>query len=130
MRTSASEGLGLSVVIYMAAVLGVLGLVVVPVYLANAPQVYENPTLARANPLLDGPIIGNRAPHPVPLAMLKRQTIVDPAIVAGLNAKAKQVASARVTRPTSTPRPRGTPVAELQPERPRHSFFLFNLFGG
>lgn len=133
MRSSEYEGLGLSLVIYMAAIAGALAVAALPVYLANRPQVYENPPLARANPLLNGPIVGNRVSTGVPLAMLKREIIVDPAIIAALNAKAEKAEKAAAVRHPvrrTAQRSDRTPMAELQSERPRHSFFLFNLFGG
>jgi hypothetical protein len=129
MVSSESEGLGLSVLIYMAAILGALAAIAVPVYIANAPQVYENPKLARSDPLLGSPIVGDRGPTRVPLAMLKHETIVDPAILASVNAKSKAVATAHPATRAVAQRSRGTPVADLQPEPPRHNFFL-NLFGG
>lgn len=128
MDSSESHGLGLSLLIYVAAIAGTLALVAVPVYVANAPEVYENPPLARADPLLNGPIVGKRVSSSVPLAILKRETLVDPAIVAALNAKAKKEAPVRHPVQRTAHRAAGTPVADLQPERPRHSFFLFNLF--
>lgn len=132
MDASESEGLGVSVAIYLAAIVGTLVLVATPVYLANAPKAYENPPLARANPLLNGPIIGNRASSGLPVALLKREDIVDPATLAVLNAKAKKAATAstRHTTHRTAQRSGGTPVADLQPERRRSAFFLFNLFGG
>lgn len=130
MNASESEGLGLSVLIYMGAILGALALLALPVYLANRPQVYDNPTLpplAQTDPLLNGPIVGKRVSTRVPLALLKRETIVDPKLVAALNARAEK---APVRHVATVRHARGTPVAELQPE-PRHSgFFLFRLFGG
>ncbi|HEY5380533.1 MAG TPA: hypothetical protein VIJ78_13495 [Pseudolabrys sp.] len=129
MNPSDSEGLGLSVLIYMAAILGGLALIAGPVYLVNRPQVYENPRLARADPLLNGPIVGKRVSTRVPLALLKHEPIVDPKIVAALNAKTKKTEPHRTTHQVAE-RSRGTPVAELQPEPRRPTFFLFRLFGG
>ena len=87
MNSSETDGLGLSVLIYMSAILGGLALFAVPAYVATRPQVYANPPLARANPLLNGPVIGERDLAPAPLAILKHRIIVDPKIVAALNAK-------------------------------------------
>lgn len=129
MDTSASEGLGFSVAIYVAAVACVFVLIAVPVYWANGPTVYDNPTLARSGPLMNGPIVGRQVSSAVPLVMLKRQTIVDPAILAGLNAKAeKHAAKPRHATQKVAPRSMGTPVADLQPDRTRRSFFPFSLF--
>ena len=67
---------------------------------------------------------------PPALARLRRETILDPAIVEALNAKAEKAAPARHTVRRSAPRSDRTPVAELQAEPKRQGFFLFNLFGG
>ena len=130
MDTSDSGGLGASVLLYMAAVVGALALMAVPVYLANAPQVYENAPLARPDPLLNGPIIGNRPAIGLPVALLKRQDIIDPATLAALGAKEKrQAATPHSPQQRTAHRAGGTSVADLQPERPRRSsFFPFNLF--
>lgn len=129
MDTSDSEGLGFSVAIYIAAVACVFVLIAVPVYWANGPTVYDNPPLARSGPLMNGPVVGRQVSSAVPLIMLKREAIVDPAILAGLNAKAeKQTAKPRHAPNKGAPRATGTPVADLQPDRPRRSFFPFSLF--
>jgi hypothetical protein len=130
MRASESEGLGLSLLIYAGAILGALALVALPVYFTNRPQVYANPLLARADPLLNGPIVGNRISARVPLARLKKETIVDPAIVAALNEKTKKAAPVHSSAHRTARRATGTPVADLQPERKQPTFFLFSLFGG
>lgn len=135
MDASDNEGLGLSVAIYIVAVVGALAILAVPIYLMNAPQVYENPKLAQSDPLLNGPIIGQRVSTSIPVAMLQRQQLIDPAILAALNAKTRK---AEVARPRQerqiaqqpTPRVAGTPMAEARQERQRPGFFLFNLFGG
>jgi len=127
MDTSDTEGLGFSLAIYVAAIACVFVLIAVPVYWANGPTVYDNPPLARSGPLMNGPIVGRQISSAVPLVMLKRQTIVDPAILAGLNAKAEKSAKPRHTTKVA-PRSSGTPVADLQPDRTRRSFFPFSLF--
>lgn len=130
MTRSESEGLGLSLLIYVAAIVGVLATVALPVYIANAPRVYDNPPLANADPLLNGPIIGKRVSTRVPLARLHRRIIVDPAVVAALNAKIIKSEPVRHAVRRNEDRARRTPVAELRAE-PRHAtFFLFRLFGG
>ncbi len=129
MNASESEGLGLSVLIYASAIFGTLAVVAVPIYLAVKPQVYENPPLVRADPLLNGPIVGYRVSTRVPLAILKRETILDPKIVAALNAKVRNV-ERHASQQVAARRPQGTPVAELRDEPQRPTFFLFKLFGG
>jgi len=129
------EGLGGSVAIYMGAIAGALGLLAIPVYLAVAPQVYENQPPEPLDPLLNGPIVGSRVSTPMPLAHLKHEAIVDPKLIAELNATAKKGGSARQQRAHETvhrtpTHDRGPAVAELPEQRERSGFFLFNLFGG
>jgi hypothetical protein len=132
MTSSETDGLGASVAIYLAAILGVLALLALPVYLATRPQVYDIPPLAHADPLLEGPIIGERMPTTPALAVLQNKPIVDPKVVAALNAKVKEPehhvsynVSHRVVR-----RRAETPVAQLPDEPRQPQFFLFKLFGG
>jgi len=130
MTRSESEGLGLSLLIYAAAIAGVLTAVALPVYIANAPRVYDNPPLANADPLLNGPIIGERVSNRVPLGHLQRKTIVDPAVVAALNAKAERPKPVHHAVRRNEDRATRTPVAELRAEPKHATFFLFRLFGG
>lgn len=134
MNSTETEGLGLSVLIYMTAILGGLALIAVPIYLATQPQVYDNPPLARANPLLNGPVIGQRDTGAPPLAMLKHSTIVDPKFVATLNAKINKINQPErrhVSQQTAShPRPRGQAVAEARDEPQRPTSFFQSLFGG
>jgi len=129
LRDMADEGLGGSVAIYAGAILGALGLIAVPIYVAVSPQVYDNPPLEPLDPLLQGPIIGNRVSTPMPLSHLKHEVLVDPKYVAELNArfKKREAAPQQVARPV---RERGSAIAELPETRERSGFFLFNLFGG
>ena len=135
MDASESEGLGLSLLLYVAAIAGTLALVAAPVYFASRPQVYDNPPLARADPLLNGPIIGAREATRAPLAVLKRRTIVDPKFVATLNAKIKQPErDRRRAAPQVAQQPaqrlRGQAVAEVWQESRRPTSFFQLLFGG
>lgn len=128
----AREGLGGSVAIYMGAVMGALALIAVPVYVAVAPQVYDNPPPEPLDPLLNGPIVGSRVSTPMPLAQLKPQVIVDPKVIAELNARAKprpEPSRHQVAHPVPA-RERSHAVAGLPERRDRPGFFLFNLFGG
>jgi hypothetical protein len=126
MDSSDSEGLGLSVLVYMAAMTGALALFALPVYLAAQPTVYDNPPLARGD--LNGPVIGYRGSAGFPLAFLKKQTIVDPAIVAALNPKVAKSAQTKNASHRTAQRSKVTSMAEVQPERQRRPFFLFSLF--
>ncbi len=113
--------------VYLGAILGVLGLFAVPAYYLTRAEVHANPRLAQADPLLNGPIIGERLAGRFPLARLQSQVVVDPETVALLTPKVKKPepgrAAARSPRHTT-----GTPVAALQPERSRPAVFPFNLF--
>jgi len=132
MEVSGRDGLGLSVAIYMAAIVGTMGVLAVPIYMAVAPQVYANPRLEPPDPLLNGPIVGKRVSTPVPLALLKHPVLADPAVVAELNARTKQAKPARHDVATHQ-RPRREPaaaVAEVREPRERSTFSFFNLFGG
>lgn len=146
MDASESEGLGLSVLLYMGAITGALAVIAVPVYFATQPDVYKNPPLARSDSVLSGPIVGRSESTPFPLARLQQQIIIDPAIVAALNAKftsngnaianssvkARKIETERYAAPRIARRPAETPVAaaEIQSERRRPVFSLFSLFGG
>lgn len=129
MDTSDSEGLGLSLLVYMGAIVGVLAVLAVPVYVATKPQVYDNPPLASANPLLNGPILGDRQVGRMPVASLQRQAISDAESAKWLTARKRKVEPApRVAqRPNATgdePAP-----AELQTRRrTRIAVFPFSLF--
>jgi hypothetical protein len=128
MHASDSEGLGLSVLIYVGAILGVLAVLAVPAYFATRAEVHENPVLVRADPLLNGPIIGDRTTTRYPLAALQRQSLVDAETVALLKPKAKKPEPAQRTAARPARRDSGTPVAALQTERSRPAMFPFSLF--
>ncbi|RDV03786.1 hypothetical protein [Undibacter mobilis] len=127
----AREGLGGSLAIYAAAIFGVLALIAVPIYAAVAPQVYDNPAPEPLDPLLQGPIIGNRVSTPLPLSHLKPEILADPKYAAELNAKVKRSSLARHQTPHVARVREGEPaVAELPARRERSGFSLFGLFGG
>lgn len=129
MNSTDSEGLGLSVLVYLGAVLGTLTLFAVPAYYATRAEVHPNPPLAQADPLLNGPIIGDRLAGRFPLARLQRQTLVDAETLAVLTPK--KTKKPEPVRTAARPVHRaaaGTPVASLQDERSRPSIFPFNLF--
>jgi hypothetical protein len=79
------EGLGISVLIYAAALAGALAAIVLPVYLANAPAVYQNSGAKSFSEVL----AARGEAREYPLAKLERPQIVDPAVVTALNAKAQ-----------------------------------------
>jgi hypothetical protein len=133
MHGADSEGLGLSVLVYLGAILGALTLFAVPAYYATRAEVHANPVLAQSDPLLNGPRIGDRAAGQFPLANLQRQTLADAETTAMLKPKPKRAESKKTEpamRVASRPAKRetGTPMAELQTERNRPSSFPFSLF--
>jgi hypothetical protein len=85
-----SRCLGVSLAIYLIAVAFGLVLFVSPVLLANGPTKFDNPGLAAYDPPPGTVLIPQRARNSFPLAFLKHEEIVDPALVAELNAKAKK----------------------------------------
>jgi hypothetical protein len=89
------QGMGLSLAAYVIALLGGLALFVVPVLWASGATVYENPGVKAAG----APAYANHRAQ-FPLAMLKRQPIVDQTALNELNAKSAQKAPAprRVAR--------------------------------
>lgn len=128
MNASDSEGLGLSVLVYVGAILGAVALLAVPAYYAFKPQVYDNPPLAQPDPLLNTPMIGDRAATRFPLAVLQPQTVADAETAKWRTAKARKRDPARRAIQQTARRTVGTPVAELQTERGRPAIFPFSLF--
>jgi hypothetical protein len=128
MDGSESEGLGLSVLLYLGALLGAVVLLAAPIYWAIQPQVYENPKFVQSNPLLNGPIVGKRMAGGFPIAMLQPQIIADAETKALLKARAKKTEPAPRPVTRTARRETGTPVAALRDERTRPGIFPFNLF--
>jgi hypothetical protein len=134
------QGLGLSVAVYALALLCGLAVVVLPVYWANAPAVYDNPGVSAAR-LPGGPIASHRADFP--LAKLQSKPIVSEAMLAEFNAKSIKTKKAEkpVRRASNRPAPSHRNYAQAQRDyaqaqrdetpdyRPRRPFF-FSLFGG
>ncbi len=117
-----SEGLGLSVLLYAALMLGGLAAVVVPVYLANGPTVLRNANAATGvgdtNRIFTVPLRQR-----FPVARLDHKPIVDPATLADLSARAerhKPAHSATVHRRRHVQPPRHA-YAEVQPQ-PRPAY--------
>ena len=122
-----SEGLGLSLLVYLGAILSVFAVLAIPAYYLVSPTVYANPPLAAADQLLNGSIVGVRSQARSPVAALQPQVIADAETAAFKTRAKKPEATAQVSsRPVR--RDAGTPVAELQPERRRPALFPFSLF--
>lgn len=119
------EGLGGSIGIYALAMLGALALFALPAYWATSPTVYENPGVT-ASRLPGGPAYLNR-PAEFPLAVLRTQQIVDPTMLAELNAKSATTSpTKRATRAAhrSYAQARDINADDNQPAR-RSFFSLF-----
>lgn len=132
MELSEHDGLGLSLAIYMGAIVATMGVLAVPLYMALGPQVYENPRPEPLDPLLNGPIVGQRVSTAIPVALLKHEPLVDPKVVAALNAKSEGAEPGRhqaAQHPPVHRRPAAA-VAEAREPPQRSGFSVFNLFGG
>ena len=133
MNASESEGLGLSLLVYLGAILGALAVLAVPVYVAIKPQVYDNPPLAASNPLLNGPIVGERVTGRAPVASLQRQAIADAETAKWLTARNRTAEPAPRAAQRVAQRPAlahdEPAAAELQAKRrTRIAVFPFSLF--
>jgi hypothetical protein len=128
MNSTDSEGLGLSVLVYLGAVLGALALLAVPAYYATRAEVHENPPLAQSDPLLNGPMTGDRMATRFPLATLQRQNLADAETTKFLTAKARKPEPAARATQRTVRASAGTPMAQLQTERNRPSPFPISLF--
>ena len=82
------QGMGLSLAVYAAAMLGGLALFILPVLWATGTTVYENPGVKAAG-LPGGPVYASHRGQ-FPLAILKHQQIVDQTALNELNAKSGQ----------------------------------------
>ena len=124
---NSDEGMGLSVVVYAIAMMCGLALFVLPVLWANSARVYENPgvTVLRTP---GGPTYASRQAQ-FPLANLKEEQIVSPAMLAELNAKAKKEKPQRTAR---SPAPSHRSYAQVQDQpaeqRPARRPFFFSFF--
>jgi hypothetical protein len=86
MSSHANEGLLLSLLIYASAVLGVLTLVMLPVYYATRPTVIRNVSAERVHEIL----ATRRPDGSFPVARLREPDFVGATAVAELNARSKK----------------------------------------
>lgn len=122
------EGMGLSVVVYVIAMMCGLALFALPVVWANSARVYDNPGVSAMH-TLGGPAYANRRAQ-FPLANLKEEQIISPAMLAELNAKARQEKKEKPQRTARSSAPSHRSYAQVQDEpaeqRPaRRGFFSF-----
>ena len=94
------KDLGVSLLIYMAAILCTLAVFMVPVFLANGPTVLPNPSAQIARSMLTA----RRNDSSFPVAHLKEKAIVSPALLAALNAKAEKAKAIRDRTVHAVPR--------------------------
>jgi hypothetical protein len=112
MYPSEAKDLAVSVLIYMAAIAFGLSLFLVPIYLASRPTVLQNAGAASAAQTVDRALVTRSGRKLFPVANLKHETIVNPATIAELNAKAKE---------NDDDSPRGRHRAYARPE-PKSSY--------
>jgi hypothetical protein len=112
MYPSEAKDLAVSVLIYMVAIVFGLSLFVVPLYLATRPTVVENAGASAATQTVDRALVDRSSRKRFPVANLKHETIVNPATIAELNAKAKD---------SDDDRPR-TRYGDYARPQPRHSY--------
>jgi hypothetical protein len=124
---NSDEGMGLSVVVYAIAMICGLALFTAPVLWANSGRVYENPGVtALLKP--GGPAYANRHAQ-FPLANLKEEQIVSPAMLAELNAKSPAKKEKPVRRASHEPSHRYAQAQDEPTEqRPARRGFFFSLF--
>lgn len=136
MNSADSEGLGISLAIYLAALAGGLAIFVLPVYYANSPTVIENTGVQVRSVPLGQPLFADRSHDPIPVARLQKPEIVDPATLAALKAYAKATAPQQARRSTTADAPAhrareegGSREVAAEHRAPRRGFFpFFGLF--
>jgi hypothetical protein len=128
MTSRPDQGLGSSLALYLSALFGGLMLFVLPVYFLNAGTNLQNPGLAAYVPPPGATLIRKPDPYTVPLAILKRDDVVDPAQLAAINAKAQKTDKPRRSASRSVPRQRGEPDLRYAAQPQPRSGFLFGLF--
>jgi hypothetical protein len=112
------EGLGLSLLVYLAALICGLGVVMLPIYLANRPTVIENANTRMLARSASGILAVRPTDGRFPVARLEHQTIDDPATATELEAaekKAKPAHAAPVHLARRTSRLRPRPPADSYP---------------
>lgn len=127
MNQPRDQGLGLSLLVYVGALLGGLFLFVAPVLWAAGPTEYPNPPLPSYDITSSRPLFDQH--RQVPLARLKREDIVDQKALASLNAKTekpKREAQERVSRSARTAYAQA-PDDDAPQQRTRR-FGFFSLF--
>jgi hypothetical protein len=122
------QGLGLSLLVYVGALLGGLFLFVAPVVWASGPTEYRNPELPKYDITSSRPLFDQH--RQMPLARLNREDIVDQKALAALNAKPEKPKREAHERPSRSAR---TAYAQAHDDdaagqRPRRSMFPFSLF--
>jgi len=121
------QGLGISIAIYMVAVVCGLALFLVPVFLANTPRIIANAGMAAYEPPPGTLLIPRPARYSSAQAVLFRDETVDPVLLAIANAKVKsadkphQLASRRGQRVGLKAPP--APTRYAQPTNIGRSFF-------
>ncbi len=122
------EGLGLSVLVYAGVMVTGLALLVTPVLWAMGPTEYSNPQLPKYDITSSRPLAHQQ--KQIPLARLKREEIVNPTMLAAINAKPAKNERVREARGPS--RAARTAFAQApdydEASRPRRGLFGWSLF--
>jgi len=122
------QGLGLSLLVFVGALLGGLVLFVAPVLWAYGPTEYPNPQLPKYDITSSRPLFDQH--RQVPLARLQREDIVDQKALASLSAKSEKPKREAHERTSRSAR---TAFAQAHDDdgagqRPRRGMFPFSLF--
>jgi hypothetical protein len=129
MTSEHDQGLGVSIAIYMVAMVCGLALFVLPVLLVNWPGKGVNVGMAAYQQPPGTLLIPKPARYSSLLVYLKHDDIVDPALLADMNAKVKELEKPQRLASRTGQRVRSTaPPANLryaQPVNSNRSFFTF-----
>jgi hypothetical protein len=121
MKSNKSQGLGGSLLLYLAALLGGLMLFALPVFFISGGTTLENPGLAAYVPPPGALLIRKPDPNAMQLSLLKHDNLIDAGQLAAISAKTKKADRPRRTFVHSEPRERY--AAQPQPRG-----FFFGLF--
>ena len=124
MRMHRKDGLGGSILLYVATLGGVLGLVALPVYFFNGGTTYENPGLAAYHPPPGASLIRQDDPSKRQFAILARDSVVTPDQIAAISAKSKK-ADKTQTASRREPRQRQVDAGYATEPAQRRGFFNF-----
>ncbi|MGI8524978.1 MAG: hypothetical protein ACR2K5_02180 [Pseudolabrys sp.] len=120
------QGLGLSLSLYLVALIGGLLLFASPVYWLNAGTKLHNPGVAAYVPPPGATLIRKRDPNVMELSVLKHDDVVDATQLAAISAKSKSAQVAERQRRVVQRHRAPTDRYAAQPAP--HGGFFFGLF--